>query len=160
MLKGLHILIDFAIGPHRPIPQGWERDRCRGAGCPRAAQFGLLCHECHERLLAIVNNRLAAYEMGPSTRVAVTYEGYVKVKIGKTFLPEHRVVMRHCLGRELYPGETVHHINGNRSDNRIENLELWATSQPVGQRPSDLVAYATQILQRYAPELLANAVAE
>jgi type II secretory pathway component PulL len=62
---------------------------------------------------------------------------------------KHRVVMEEHIGRPLLPTETVHHINGDKLDNRIENLEIWVSNHPKGQRIEDVVAHAKSILAQY-----------
>lgn len=80
--------------------------------------------------------------------------GYRMRSVAGVAIPEHRFVMEKFLGRKLTKHETIHHKNGKRDDNRLENLELWASRHGRGQRMVDVIDWAIEMLHEHGFEIL------
>ena len=57
--------------------------------------------------------------------------GFKRITVNGEHVREHRYLMEQHLGRRLNTSEVIHHLNGNKSDNRIENLIVLTQSQHI-----------------------------
>ncbi len=144
------------VGVKRLPPQ----TLCSVPGCERVQRRNRMC-ESHDRKVKLYGDPNGKAPERVRRAVQATGDGYLRERREghpnaqhDGYVLQHRLVMADHLGRPLTRDESVHHRNGNRQDNRIENLELRAAFHPAGQAVDDLVPYAIEVLRRYAPHHL------
>ena len=75
--------------------------------------------------------------------------GYFIGTVDGAVVRRSRYTVEKSLGRKLLPEESIHHKNGIRNDDCIENLELWSCTHPYGQRVSEKIVWAIDYLKKY-----------
>lgn len=87
------------------------------AGRPRAE----ICSPCRAKKIGI--------RTGTGKPFRIDAYGYKTINVNKRAVYEHRYIMEKHLGRKLNPNEHVHHIDGNKLNNSIVNLEVLDASE-------------------------------
>jgi hypothetical protein len=146
--------------PRRAINGTHTGKTCEVNGCARPVRCRGLCNTHYSRWWhgQDLDHPVGLYGASRIVRTS----GYVMVRVPagtpganrQRMMLEHRYVMVEQLGRPLERWENVHHVNGIRDDNRPENLELWVTAQPSGQRARDLADWVV----KYYPDLVRDAL--
>jgi hypothetical protein len=148
-------LLRHGVVDESPLRKG--RTMCEVETCDRLAETRGYCRAHYKRVLKHGHPQADVPIRVVDGKGTVAHDGYRYVPVPKglrrltadaAWIAEHRLVMARQLGRPLGSDEQVHHINGERADNRLENLELWSTSHPSGQRVEDLLEYAQVIIER------------
>ncbi len=128
------------------------KHNCGVEDCPEKARSNGYCRLHAARLAS--NGDPLKLRRAPNGKRQKPKHGYIHLP--GTGGPVHRQVMVEAIGRPLRSGETVHHKNGIKADNRLENLELWATPHPSGQRVIDLAKWVVETYPELVREVLAS----
>jgi len=104
---------------------------CKIKGCKNILkkQDGTVCGAHRLRFM-----RHGNYDISPNWpnlkkgKAMITPLGYMRININGKRVLQHRHIMEKFIGRKLKKGERIHHNNGNKTDNRIENLQLFSSN--------------------------------
>ena len=120
-----------------------------------AKSCGCYNSECRSRRSGELSSQWKGGRIkGSGGYILVSMRGHPKADKGG-YVFEHVLVMQKYLKRHICKNELVHHKNGIKDDNRIENLELMLKSVHCkGKSINDLILYWVGMLQFYAPEKL------
>ena len=116
-----------------------------------------LCDKCYR---ARMTGDMGALNVNYKGGRHIDSQGYARVlrkwpsPHTNRYILEHRVIMEAYLGRPLLRGETIHHKNGIKTDNRLANLELWTNNHSDGQRYEDLTEAQLETMIKQLQTLL------
>lgn len=141
-------------------PAGTLRQRgklCSIDGCSRKHIANGLCSMHHQRVCkhGYPGGNLPLIRRGghPLVKNGYLYQYLPESPHARNnYVAIHRLTMALHLGRKLTRQESVHHKNGDKTDNRIANLELWSAYQPSGQRVQDKIIDAVRLLTAYSTD--------
>lgn len=135
---------------------------CIEEKCQKCGVLGVFCKKrcrsCYtaKRQRKILSDNIPVKKKAARGEGTLTPDGYrILTKLNHPNAMKHGRILEHVfvmsehLKRPLKSHENVHHKNGIRNDNRIENLELWSTYQPIGGRVEDKIKWAKEFLSQY-----------
>ncbi len=99
------------------------------SGCSRIF-FGYRHNKTHLKFCSQdCSKKFMRGEQSPffSNGATVTSGGYRAILVGEKYILEHRLIMEEHLGRKLERDEHIHHKDGDKLNNKLENLELMST---------------------------------
>jgi hypothetical protein len=139
----------------KPVPVEW-RESADGKRTPRTVgRRNKICSpECRSKFKLAEHDRLRPTEERGIQR-NITGQGYVRLRFPNKYgakgreVLEHRYVMEQALGRELRPEETVHHKNGQRQHNTLDNLELRSGNHGPGGDVPAMIRWAHAFIALY-----------
>jgi HNH endonuclease len=124
--------------------------------CADPAYCRTMCIKHYARVRKHGSPHITWPKVAPNGTRVIDKSGYARVKMKGHpnanpggWVLEHVYVLSEVLGRGLLSGESVHHKDGQRLNNAPDNLELWVSNQPPGQRVSDVLTWAREIIARY-----------